>query len=264
MSDQEVFERLSMLLGEGRPAVLCTLVEKRGSGPRDVGAKVLIDQEGKVTGTIGGGGMERRLVSEALVALREGRPRTVAFALGVEPEAGALAVNSKCGGEVKVFLDVIRPEPRLIIVGSGHIAKPLADFASRAGFEVVVVDDAETATQDRFPGMEVHAGPFEEELEGVEVRPSDFVAVVHGETRYEIAALRSVLRRKPAYIGLLGSRNKAREHKEQLLAEGFERDAVEAIRAPIGLEIGAETPEEIAVSILAELIMARRGRTRTA
>ncbi len=244
---------------EGRGAVLCTLIEKTGSGPRDIGAKMLVDPDGNVVGTIGGGGMERRLVEEALDALRVGCGRTLTFALGVEAREGAVAVNSKCGGEVKVFLDVVKPDPRLIVIGSGHIAKPLAEFAHGAGFEVIVVDDADTATRERFPtAKEIHAGPFKGELERVEVRPSDFVAVVHGETDYELAALRNMLRRRPAYIGLLGSKNKAAEHKMQLMAEGFSKEEVEAVRAPIGLDIGAETPEEIAVSIVAELIKARR------
>ena len=258
MSDSEVFTRLTRLLSEGKGAVLCTLIEKKGSGPRDIGAKMLVDPDGGTVGTIGGGEMEQRLVREALETLREGKPRTLTFALGVEPKGDAIAVNSKCGGEVKIFMDVVKPDPRLIIIGSGHIAKPLAMFAHMAGFEVAVVDDAETATRERFLTAELHTGPFEEELDRVEVRPPDFVAIVHGETGYELAALRSMLSRRPAYIGLLGSRNKAAEHKRQLLAEGFRREEVEAIHSPIGLDIGAETPEEIAVSIIAEIIRARR------
>lgn len=258
MSDPEIFTELTRLLREGRGAVLCTLIEKTGSGPRDTGAKMLITPDGGTVGTIGGGGIERRLIWEALEALKEGKPRTLTFALGLQPEGDAVPVNSKCGGTVKIFLDVIKPEPRLIIIGSGHIAKPLAELAAMTGFDVTVVDDAATATRERFPRAELRTGPFEEELERVEVRPSDFVAVVHGETGYELAALRSMLRRGPAYIGLLGSRNKAAEHKRQLLEEGFPREEVEAIHAPIGLDIGAETPEEIAVSIVAELIRARR------
>ncbi|MFQ6053234.1 MAG: XdhC family protein [Candidatus Bathyarchaeia archaeon] len=266
MTDPEIFSRLYRLLGEGRCAVLCTIVGKRGSGPREVGAKMLVTPEGETFGTIGGGGMERRLVEEALGALRDGRPRTLTFALGVEPRGGAVAVDSKCGGEVEILLDVIKPDPRLIVVGSGHIGKPLAELASRAGFEIIVIDDAETATSERFPmATGILSGPFEEELERVEVRPLDFVAIVHGETGHELAALRSMIPRKPAYIGLLGSRHKAAEHRRHLRAEGFSGEEVDAVRAPIGLDIGAETPEEIAVSIVAELIRARRrGPPRTA
>lgn len=260
LSDPAIFERLKQLLDAGKGAVLCTLTEKTGSGPRDVGAKMLIDSDGVTLGTIGGGGMERKMVEEGLLALKEGRQRTLTFALGVEPKEGANAVDSKCGGEIKVFMDVIKPDPRLIIVGSGHIAKPLAELADAVGFEVIVVDDAATATWERFPAAkEIHSGPFDEEIGLVEMRPSDFVAIVHGETRYEIAALRKLLPRRPAYVGLLGSRNKAREHRRQLLSEGFPEEEVEAIRAPIGIDIGAVTPEEIAVSIVAELIRVRRG-----
>lgn len=258
MSDPDIFRKLDQLLKEGRGAVLCTLIEKSGSGPRDEGAKMLIYEEGDSVSTIGGGGMERLLSKEALRVLDEGRPRTLTFSLGVEPKKGTIKIDSKCGGEVKIFMDPIKPDPRLIVIGSGHIGKPLAEFASKAGFKVAVVDDAVTTTPERFPGMELHPGSFEDELENVAVRPFDLVAIVHGETNYELVALRSVLKRNPSYIGLLGSGNKAREHKKQLRAEGFDKDAVERIRAPIGLDIGAVTPEEIAVSILAELIKARR------
>ena len=258
MSDPDIFRKLDQLLKEGRGAVLCTLIEKSGSGPRDEGAKMLIYEEGDSVSTIGGGGMERLLSKEALRVLDEGRPRTLTFSLGVEPKKGTIKIDSKCGGEVKIFMDPIKPDPRLIIIGSGHIGKPLAEFASKAGFKVAVVDDAVTTTPERFPGMELHPGSFEDELENVAVRSFDLVAIVHGETDYELVALRSVLKRNPSYIGLLGSGNKAREHKKQLRAEGFDKDAVERIRAPIGLDIGAVTPEEIAVSILAELIKARR------
>lgn len=259
MSETEMFTKLMGLLREGKKAILCTVIEKEGSGPRDVGAKMLIDPEGKIIGTIGGGEMERKLVEEALLTLKEDRPRTVIFALGIKPKEDAIAVDSKCGGKVKIFIDIVKPDPRLIVVGSGHIAKPLAELAHRTGYEVIVVDDAETATRERFPmAKEIHAEPFEEELKKVDVKPSDFVAVVHGETGYELAALRTMLRRRPAYIGLLGSRNKAAGHKKQLIDESFSREEVEAIHAPIGLNIGAETPEEIAVSIVAEIIKVQR------
>lgn len=266
MSDTEILSRLSRIFNEGKPAVLCTIVEKRGSGPRGEGAKMLVYGDGSTFGTIGGGGMERRLVKEALEAIRDGCPRTIAFTMGVEPKEDAVDVDSKCGGEVKVFLDVMKPDPRLIVVGSGHIGKPLADLANAVGFEIIVVDDALTANPERFPyAKKILSGPFEEELKKIDLKPSDFVAIVHGETPYELAALRCFLSHKPAYIGLLGSRNKAREHKGQLISEGYSKEDVEQISAPIGLDIGAETAEEIAVSIIAELIeVRRRGQPRRA
>jgi len=255
----ELFEELSRILKMGRKAALCILVSKRGYGPREVGAKMLVDEEGNAMGTIGGSEMERIIIEEALKAMREGKPRSISFALGVKPREGMIPLKSECGGEVEVFIDVIQPDPRLIIIGSGHIAKPLADLAHMVGFEVVIVDDAPTATEERFPYAEIHSGPFEEELKRLEVRPTDYVAIVHGETPYELAALRVMLRKHPAYIGLLGSRHKVERHKAKLREEGFTEDELKRIRGPIGIEIGAETPEEIAVSIIAEIIKARRG-----
>lgn len=263
MSDSEIVSTLSRLLDDGKAAVLCTLIEKEGSGPRGLGAKMLIDPEGNIVGSIGGGSMERRLLEEAAEVLRIGQPRTLTFALGIEAIENAISVDSKCGGVVKVYMDVFKPPPRLIIFGSGHIAKPLADLAGRTGFEIVVVDDAETATKDRFPmAKEIRNGPFSEEVGLLKIRSSDYVAIVHGEVYHELEALRAALRSRAAYIGLLGSVNKADKHRKKLLEEGFSVEGVESICAPIGFPIGAETPEEIAVSIVAELIKKRRSGSR--
>jgi xanthine dehydrogenase accessory factor len=203
--------------------------------------------------------MERLLLKEALEALIEGKPRTLHFAMGIPPREGMIAIDSKCGGEVKIFMDIIKPEPRLIIMGSGWIAQATARYAKECGFEVTVVDDADTARQECFPGMTIVDGRYPESLGGGEIRPSDFVAVLHGETPFELAALRHAVKARPAYIGLLGSANKARRHMEQLGLEGFDEKILKAIHAPIGIDINAETPEEIGVSIVAEMIQAKRG-----
>jgi xanthine dehydrogenase accessory factor len=251
--------RLKGELEEGRPAVLCTLVYKMGSGPREPGSKMLVTSSGEALGTIGGGGLERRLIDEALEALEEGKPRTIHFALGVPAREGMVSVDSKCGGEVKIFMDVLKPEPRLIIMGSGLIAQAVARYSRDCGFHVTVVDDADTATAENFPGVELVNGVYPESLAAVEIRPGDYVAMLHGETEFELAGLRHAVEAGPKFIGLLGSGNKAREHRRQLKMEGYNPEKVSAIRGPIGLEIGAETPEEIAVSIVAELIKAKNG-----
>ncbi len=219
---------------------------------------MLVTPDGDSFGTIGGGGMERLIVKEALEALSEGKPRTISFALGIPPREGMIAIDSKCGGEVKVFMDVVRPEPRLFVFGSGWIAQAAARYAKDCGFEVTVVDDAETATIQNFPGMIVVNDKYPESLVGVEIRPSDFVAVLHGETPFELAALRYAVKARPAYLGLLGSANKAKKHKDQLKSEGLDAKLLDALHAPIGLDIGAETPEEIGISIVAEMIATKR------
>jgi len=259
MSDPEIFSRANEFLAKGQSVVLCTLIYKEGSGPREPGAKMLVTPDGEALGTIGGGGMERLIVTQALEALVEGRPRTLHFAMGIPPREGMIAIDSKCGGEVKIFMDIVKPEPRLVIMGSGWIAQSTARYAKDCGFEVTVVDDAESAKQEYFPGMTVVNGKYPESLGGVEIRPSDFVAVLHGETPFELAALRHAAKAKPAYIGLLGSGNKAKKHKEQLKSEGFDAKVLDAMYAPIGLDISAETPEEIGVSIVAEMIRVKRG-----
>jgi xanthine dehydrogenase accessory factor len=203
--------------------------------------------------------MERRLIEEALKSLEEGKPRTITFALGVEPREGAIPIDSRCGGEVKIFMDIVKPDPKLIVIGSGHIGMPLAHLAHEAGFETIVVDDAPTTTRERFPhAVEIRSGPFQREIESLETTPADYVAIVHGESWYELVSLRGLLPRKPAYVGLLGSRSKAERITGRLISEGLAAVDVERISSPIGIEIGAETPEEIAVSIVAELIKVRR------
>ena len=258
MSDPEIFHCAGEFLAKGQSVVLCTLIYKKGSGPREPGAKMLVTPDGKALGTIGGGGMERLIVTQALETLEEGKPRTLHFAMGIPRRDGMITIDSKCGGEVKIFMNIIKPEPRLIIMGSGWIAQATARFAKDCGFEVTVVDDAATARQEYFLGMTVVNDKYPESLKGVEIRPSDFVAVLHGETPFELAALRHAVKAKPAYIGLLGSGNKAKKHKEQLKTEGLDAKVLDAVYAPIGLDIGAETPEEIGVSIVAEMIKRKR------
>ncbi len=203
--------------------------------------------------------MERRLEEEALKALEEGKPQTITFALGVKPREGAIPINSRCGGEVKIFMDIVKPDPRLIVIGSGHIGMPLAHLAHEAGFETIVVDDAPTTTRERFPhAAEIRSGPFEEEIGDLKTTPADYVAIVHGESWYELTSLRGLLPRKPAYVGLLGSESKAEKISAKLISDGLLGEDVAKIVSPIGIEIGAETPEEIAVSIVAELIKVRR------
>ena len=246
-------------LEEGRQAVLCTLYFKDGSGPRDPGAKMLVTDKGEAIGTIGGGGMERLLVNRALEVMKEGKPRSYYFAMGIPAREGMIPVDSKCGGEVKIFMDPINPDPRLVIMGSGLIAQAVARYAVDCGFTVIIIDDEDTATEENFPEMTVVDSTYPESLQSVQIRPSDYVAMLHGETDFEIDGLRYAVNANPAYIGLLGSRNKRKEHVKQLKSEGLDTEAVEKIKGPIGLEIEAETPEEIAISIVAELIQQKRG-----
>ena len=221
---------------------------------------MLVTADGKATGTIGGGGMERLLISKAMEVMEKGKPQTYHFAMGVPAREGMIPVDSKCGGEVKIFMDPVKPDPRLVIMGSGWIAQAVARYASECNFEVIVIDDAESARADWFPeGTTIISDKYPESLKQVEIRRSDYVAMLHGETGFEIEGLRYAVKASPAYIGLLGSSNKRKEHVKQLKSEGLDGDIVESIKGPIGLDISAETPEEIGISIVAELIEKKRG-----
>ncbi len=260
MSEQEIVHRLNVALGKGEYAVLCSLIYKDGSGPREPGAKMLVTADGKATGTIGGGGMERLLIGKALEVMKKGKPETYHFAMGIPAREGMIPVDSKCGGEVKIFMDPIKPDPRLVIMGSGWIAQAVARYAKECNFDVIIVDDADSARADWFPeGTTIIIDKYPESLKQVEIRKSDYVAMLHGETGFEIEGLRYAVKSSPAYIGLLGSGNKRKEHVKQLKSEGLDADIVETIKGPIGLDISAETPEEIGVSIVAELIEKKRG-----
>ncbi len=220
---------------------------------------MLVNMDGETTGTIGGGGMERLLVGKALEVMNKGIPEVFHFALGVPAREGMISVNSKCGGEVKIFMDPIKPDPRLIIMGSGWIAQALARYAEECTFEIIVIDDADSARKENFPkDTKIIKDRYPESLKQVKIRRSDYVAMLHGETGFELEGLRYAVKAKPAYIGLLGSGNKRREHVKQLKSEGLDGKQVETIKGPIGIDISAETPEEIAVSILAEIIKKKR------
>jgi len=261
VADIDILERAIQILRNGKKVALCTVVEKRGSGPRDVGAKIVVSEDREVVGTIGGGNMERILVEEALKSLKEGKSRRIVFSLREDVEReDVVKTGLICGGEITIFIDVIEPKPRLIIIGSGHIGYPLAKLADILGFEIVIVDDnKELATKERFPmAKEIIVGDFLEILDKIEVQPHDYVVIVYGEPEHDYLALKKMLENRVHYVGLLGSKVKVAKFKERLKKEGVNEEVFKNLYAPVGLDIDAQTPEEISISILAQIIKIRR------
>ncbi len=256
--ESEIFSTLLKEINEKRPVALAVIVSKLGSGPREPGAKMLILSNGKTVGTIGGGSFERLVVKEALKALKEGKPRKVKYVFRRDHiPKDAIATNLECGGEVEVFIDVIKPKPRVIIVGAGHIGKPVADLANLLGYRVVIVDDkSELASKDRFPYAEkIVVDEVSKAIEKVGVTNEDYVVIVYGGVEEDYSILRKVIEYKPRYIGLLGSKRKITLFLKRLREEGVDVDKLKGILyAPVGIDINAVTPEEIAVSIMAEII----------
>jgi xanthine dehydrogenase accessory factor len=256
----KMFGEIMRLLGSGKKVALCTIIEKVGSGPRDIGAKILVSEDGETFGTIGGGNLERLLVDESLKTFRQGKPREVVFSLHKGGKEETIKTGLICGGEVTIFIDIIEPKQKLIIIGGGHVAQPLAILAETVGLSLTVLDDnADLATKKRFPMAErIVTGSFTEILDELDVTPKDFVVIVHGEPEHDYLALEKIIKKRPAYIGLLGSRTKVAMIIKRLKTTGVSDEDLEVLHAPLGLDIGAQTPEEIGISILAEIIRERR------
>lgn len=258
-----MFRKIIEELDNNRSVALITIVAKSGSGPREPGAKMLVLHNGDTIGTIGGGVFERHVVSEALKALREGQPRKIKYVFRRDkiPE-GAISTGLECGGEVEVFIDIIQPRPRIIIVGAGHIGKPLADLANFVGFRVVIIDDnKELASKERFPYAEkIVVDDVAKGLEKANIGSSDYVVIVYGSVEEDYKALKKALELKPRYIGLLGSKRKVALFKQRLEKDGINIEELKGrVYAPIGIDIGARTPEEIALSIMAEITSLMKG-----
>jgi xanthine dehydrogenase accessory factor len=252
-----IYQAAASAVERGEAVALATIVRVAGSTPRGVGTKMLIRADGTGEGTVGGGELEARVVAVAREALRAGEPRLVSFTLH-DTEAGDAAI---CGGQADVFIDVLLPHPTLLIVGAGHVAVPVARLGTLLGFRTVVLDDrAEFASKERFPRAgELIVGDIPVELAQFSVNAQTHVVIVTRGHAHDEAALRAVLDSPAAYIGMIGSRRKVRTVFDHLRAAGVSEDALARVRAPIGLDIGAETPAEIAVSIMAEIVMLHRG-----
>ncbi len=253
MLQKEIYERIIEMIGKGEPAALISVVETKGSAPGREGFKMVVDRQGGTLGTVGGGLIEAEAIKDALSAIEEGRSRMKNYRLDQET-AGSLGML--CGGEVSLFIDVVVPPPSLVIVGAGHIAQPLAAMAKIVGFTVTVVDDRDDfCSRERFPGAdELLVGEMEKVLEELEVHGGSYIVIVTRGHAFDQLALEKMLPREVPYLGMIGSRKKVQKIFQNVTQKGFSEEKLQRVKAPIGLDIGALTAEEIAVSILAQII----------
>jgi len=252
-----IYEAILEATRRGDSVALATIVKATGSTPREAGTKMLIYPDGSIVDTIGGGALEANVIAEAQAALGEGKPRLVRYELR-DSEAGDPGI---CGGEAEIFIDVINPHPTVLIVGAGHVGRSIAVLSSFLGFRTVVLDDrAEFANAERLPQAdEVIVGDVVEELARFSINPQTHIVIVTRGHEHDRNALRQVVSSPAAYIGMIGSRRKVKMVFDELQKDGIAEEALAAVHAPIGLDIHAETPEEIALSIMAEIVMVRRG-----
>jgi len=242
---RDVIAALNEALERNEPVALATVIEVRGASPAQVGFKLLVHRDGRAVGNVGGGELEQRVREEAVAALREGRSRLFHSTLR---EEGPDALGTLCGGDVTFFIEVYNPIPTLLIVGGGHLGQPLAEMAHIVGFQVQVVDvRPERATVPQF--------------DPAAVTPWTYVVILTQTHLTDEQVLRQVLDTPAAYVGMIGSRRKVQTLLNHLRADGVPEERLAQVRAPIGLDLGGRSPEEIALAILAEVVQVRYGGT---
>jgi xanthine dehydrogenase accessory factor len=253
----DVFEELVRLRRAGRKCALATIVEVRGSIPSHEAAKLLVRDDGSMVGTVGGGCVEAEVWNAAREVMNTGRSRRLSFDLS-QPAAADNGLI--CGGQLDIFIEPVFPQPAAFIFGAGHISKSLAAIAGLAGFSATVIDDRESfANRERFPGVdEVLAGEYEELFPKLAINEASYIVIVTRGHRDDLRVLRWAAVTPARYVAMVGSKRKVLELVKALEGEGLPREALERIHAPMGLDIGAVTPEEIAVSVVAEMIAVRR------
>ncbi len=255
MSD--FYEEIMKLVSEGKSAAVATIIGTKGSTPREMGAKMLIREDGKIWGSVGGGCMEAEVWQEAMKAIQEEKPRTVHFDLtGKEAEESGMV----CGGIMDLYIEPIVPTPRVFIFGGGHISQFVARMSVMVGFQVVVVDDRpQFANKERFPeAQEVIAEEFPLALPKLKINKASYVVIVTRGHAYDREVLEWAVGTDARYVGMIGSRKKIQTVYQNLQEKGIPPEKFKRVHAPIGLNIEAVTPEEIAVSIVAEMIQERR------
>ena len=250
--DEDVWRTLTRWRSDRRRFVLATVTATRGFTPRKSGAHMLIASGGECVGTVGGGAIEHEVLREAAALLERGGTAEVSRHLTQE-------LGMCCGGAMTVFLEVVECAPRLVVFGAGYIAKPLAAIAAGCGFEVTVADARPSwATSERFPTSTLCLRPPDEAVHDLALDPCDYAVVMTHDHAVDQRVVEALLARPLRFVGMIGSLPKQRKFALRLKARGFTPETIARLHTPLGAAIGAQTPEEIAVSVMAQLIEVRR------
>jgi len=254
---KDLYQKIVQLRNNGSRAALATLIARSGATPRKDSAKMLICEDGSQFGTIGGGAPESEVYREAVSIIETGKPKLLSFDLNdVDPEESALV----CGGSMEVYVEPLIPDPVLFVFGAGHVGKAVADAVASIGFRIAVIDDRpKYANSERFPFADsLYVDHWEKIFTKLNVNTFSYLFIATRDHRFDLLCLRFALKSSAAYIGMLGSRKKSASLFNQLEKEGFDTTDFERVFVPAGLDVGSETPEEIAASIAAELIAVRK------
>jgi xanthine dehydrogenase accessory factor len=261
--NQEVFSAVADALDRGEPAALVTIVSTTGSTPQRVGAKMLVFGDGRIVGTIGGGCYENDAFWKAREAIKSRKPLNMSFELN---DDFAQETGLVCGGQMEVFIEPVEASPELYVFGAGHVGYFVGKMAHDVGFRVHVVDDREKfANAERFgPGIDVIVDNIPDWLQAHPLPATAYAVIVTRGHTHDLDTLRALTVRPLRYLGLIGSKAKVKRIFDALIEEGMPADSLKAVHAPIGLDIGAITPQEIGVSIVAELIAVKHGKAAKA
>ncbi len=256
----DVLKSLADLSNSGRLGALCTIIRCNGSTPRKEGSKMLVYPDGSIVGSIGGGEVESRVIQEAIETLNSGQSRVVEFNL-VDPAKGDPGV---CGGTLEVFVDPLGKREKIIVVGGGHVGRAVVHLAKWLGFHVTLTDDREEYCRpEGTPGADeyIHC-KFEDLSNYCDISEETALVLATRTNQLDVSGLPEILSKPVGYIGVISSGRRWKLTEDQLIKSGVKKDRIQMVHAPIGLDIKAETPEEIAISIMAEIIQVKRDGTK--
>jgi len=255
--DINILKELINLVDKGTKFAHATVINAKGSTPREIGADMLILENGKTIGTIGGGALEVRVIELAKDCIKSNNSAIYNLPLNSK-EIGMI-----CGGEVDIFIEVFNPKPNLIICGAGHVGKAIYEIAKTLNFKITVLDDREEYLNEmRFPDAdEVVLGKINETLINRQIDESSYICIVTKSHKEDFEALKAVINSNAKYIGLMGSKKKIKEIFDELLSQGFDEEKISRVKAPIGLDIATNSPEELAISIIAEILAVKNNKT---
>ena len=245
-----IYQQISELEQLGEPFVVCSIVGSRGSTPRRTGSKMIVKQNGDILGSVGGGEIEERVRQEALIAIEHHQTKMVHYQL-TDPQRGDPGI---CGGEVDIFIEPVGQVPKIVIVGAGHVGKAVAHLAKWSGFKIAVSDDRPELGNTIEDADEMWIGPIEQTADHIRITEDSFIILTTRNADLDIEGIPVLIKTPATYLGVIGSKRRWLSTLEGLAKKGIDGTVLEKVHTPIGLKIGAETPEEIAISIMAEII----------
>ena len=254
MLEISILKNTLELVEKGVKLALVTITKSEGSTPRVTGAQMSVLKDGSIIGTIGGGAIEKKAIELALEAIKDGESKSVYLHLADE--------GMVCGGEIEIFIQVYKPRPEILIVGGGHVSYALYKIASLLNFDIVIFEDREEfVSHERFPNAKkLIFGKIEEELKEYKIDENSYIVIVTRGHKYDGEALEAVIDSNARYIGVIGSKKKVINMFSVIRDRGITEDKLSKVYAPIGLDIADNSPEEIAISILAEILAVKNNK----